>query len=626
MPSTVYPTIQSIFQQEDNEVIDSLSPAYRELPSTHFSYVSTFNGSITSCCGNNESTILPDSTKTSIHPHTSSLSSEQLNIQRLSNDSTISQPHTSNVINNSCMSMNVAITEEDSTVLGQRSSSTNPDVINDSSLSIHISTAPDVPQQFPMSATSGVIIEGDLTVQRDGNGPVIDPTINDDHSKELAMNDDQRSNESAMNDGQLKEPIINGQRLTESATNNQRLCTEIYGPNYTATTSAKNTNHNAIACDSSRGASSFGGVELSPKTRAFSPDYYALTFGREGSGLSDVSCSSLRGASAFAVHGSSKQQRSPVMRNPSRMHERGASVFGQTSEGLHLENEGSFVMNERREQVNKKAEFLNITYESLLNHKGPQLETERSFTGKETRYEPENEPRINNAAKISPSAAKISPSPNHSVAEVTVNSVHSDNVEDNSSKVQCEDQTSRSSKNTSAVWTIDKRPYSSTKSCKTNVERSETGIKSNLQDDNGNNNSVKSPQIYNSSEMKSTEKSIVLTNNEITPDTQQHSTLEKVTTLQTTPRESIAPVTIQPNTSRDSNKPMKTLDRKINPKTPKLNITHQSLRGASQFGRLDDDDDVCSDSDALWDSVSLSFAYLSASDEDAESCLGFKEN
>jgi hypothetical protein len=62
-------------------------------------------------------------------------------------------------------------------------------------------------------------------------------------------------------------------------------------------------------------------------------------------------------------------------------------------------------------------------------------------------------------------------------------------------------------------------------------------------------------------------------------------------------------------------------------KKPELNTTYQALRGASQLGRLgDDDDDEDSDRDAFWESVSLSFAYESPSEEDVESHFAFKEN
>ncbi|CAB3981457.1 Hypothetical predicted protein [Paramuricea clavata] len=637
VPSTVYPTIQSILQQEDNEVIDSLCPAYRELPSTHFSYVSSFNGSITTdsnSCGNDQTTILPNSTKSSVHPHTTSQSSDQLNIQRISNGSTSNPDPTTN----SSRSINIASTVEDPTISQESPSLTNPDLIDDGSLSIHIITAPEDPQRYPTLSTSGIITEGDQTIQREGNkNSRIEPTMNNGQLNEPATNDDQRSNEPAMNDGRLSEPAVNDQRL-----NDQRLCT---GPIKNAATSVKNAN-NAIIYDSSRGASSFGGVELSPKTRAFSPDYYALTFRREGSGLSDVSCGSLRGASAFA--GSSEQQRSPMMM--SRVHERGASAFGQTSEGLHVETGGS-CMNKTGELPKRQTESLNLTHESLLNYKGSQLGTGRSCTMGETGDEAEISNHIH-ASPINYKAVKTSPNPNHSVAETTVNSVPS--VEGNSSKLQCHCvvETTLDSVHSvegncenqylerftkfptfpRAVSAINKRPNSSTstKSYRVNVEKGEraSGIRSDSQNDSGKKNREKSitPQLYNSSEMKPNKKLITSSNNHITANSQQHVALDKpIKTFQTTPRENTTPITILQNTPRDSSKPIKILDTKSNPKTQNLNTTYQSLRGASQLGRLGDDD-VCSDNDAFWDSVSLSFAYDSPSEEDSVSHIGFKEN
>ena len=598
--------------------------------------MSSFNGSITidsNSCGNDQTTILPNSTKSSVHPHTTSQSSELLNIQRISNGST-SNP---DPINNSSRLINIASTVEDPTISQESPSLTNPDLIDDGSLSIHIITAPEDPQRYPTLSRSGIITEGDQTILREGNkNSRIEPTMNDGQLNEPAMNDDQRSNEPAMNDGRLSEPAVNDQRL-----NDQRLCT---GPiKNAATTPVKNAN-NAIIYDSSRGASSFGGVELSPKTRAFSPDYYALTFRREGSGLSDVSCGSLRGASALA--GSSEQQRSPIMM--SRVHERGASAFGQPSEGLHLETGGS-CMNETGKLPNRQTEFLNLTHESLLNYKGSQ--TGRSCTMGETGEGAEISNYIH-ASPINDKAAKISPNPNHNVGETTVNSVHS--VEGNSSKLQCHRvvETTLASVHSvegncenqylerlikfptfpRAVSTINKRPYSSTstKSYRANVEKGEraSGIRSGSQNDSGKKNREKSitPQLYNCSEMKPNKKPITLSNNHITANSQQHVALDKpIKTLQTTPRENTTPITILQNTPRDSSKPIKILDIKSNPKTLNLNNTYQSLRGASQLGRLGDDD-VCSDNDAFWDSVSLSFAYDSPSEEDSVSHIGFKEN
>lgn len=631
VPSSVYPTTQSILQQEDNEVIDSLSPAYKELPSTHFSYISCFNGSITSdasYCGNNQNTILPNSTKTSIRPHTNSLSSE-LNIQRLSNDSSISQRNTSKArsINNGRITTDEASTDTESIVSPLP---IKPEQSNDSSLSIHITTAPNNPRRCPMSSTSRIIIEKDLKIQTESNensGQDIEP---ENETNELAMNDDHISNVPAINDGQLNETAINDQQLNDPVMNDQRSYTQICEPNKNAaTTSVKNTNSDAIRCDSSRGASSFGGVELSPKARAFSPDYYALTFRREGSSLSDVSCSSLRGASAFGGSsatnsGSFAQQKSPVTDSASHVHERGGSVFGQTSQGLYLENRPLI----KHETDKQSGQFLN--HESpVVNCRESVLETGRSSTVKEITHDgPENNTY---ESRIDRKAAKMLPGhgSNTNAAEIIVSCIQS--VEGNSSKPQRENQSSTkmikipSYGNISALSNTNKRSNSqtSTKSCKANIDKGEkaTGTKSGLVSGHGkadNRKSSVTSQIY--------KQPILLPKNNTSNSAQQMTQDKLITTVQSSPRDDKAPMTILQNV-RDRSRAMKILDEKSNSKTPHLNNTYQSLRGASQLGRLGgNDDDVCPDNDALWDSISLSFAYESASEDDAVSQLEFKEN
>ena len=638
VPSTVYPTTQSILQQEDNEVIDSLSPAYKELPSTHFSYVSCFNGNITSdpsYCGNNQSTILPNSTKTSIRPHTNSLSSEQLNIQRLSNDSTIFQRNTSKAesINNGSTTTDVASTDTETIVSPLP---IKPEQSNDSSLSIHITTVPNNLQRCPTSSTRGIIIEKDLKIQTESNeNSRHDIEPENDGPNEPTMNNGHTSNVPTINDGQLNETLTNEQQLNDPVMNDpvmndQRLCTQICELNKnSATTSGKNTNSNAIRCESSRGASSFGGIELSPKTRAFSPDYYALTFRREGSSLSDVSCSSLRGASAFGGSsttncGSFAQEKLPITGSASHAHERGASVFGQTlHEGLYLENHPMI----KHETEKQSIQFINHET-SVVNCRKSELETGRSSTVKEIRPELENNTY---KSRINTKAAKMSPShgSNHSTAEIIVSAIES--VAGNSTKLQRKNQSSTkmikipSYGNISVLSNINKRSNSqtSTKSCKANVEKDKraTGIKSGFVSGQEKDNSEKSVtlQIY--------KKPIILPKNN-TSNSPQQVTLDKpITTVQSSPRDDKAPMTIVQNVQRDRNRAMKTLDAKSNSKTSHLNNTYLSLRGASQLGHLgDDDDDVCSDNDALWDSISLSFAYESASEDDSMSQLQFKEN
>ena len=609
VPSTVYPTTQSVLQQHDNEVIDSLSPAYKELSSTHFSYVSCFNGSITtdaSYCGNNQSTILPNSTRTSIQPHTNSLSSEQLNIQRLCNDSQQracydSRRSTSKAesINNGSITTDEASTDTETTVSPL---SIKPEQSNDSSLSIHITTAPNDPQRCPTSSTSGII---------NGNSEdIIEPK--NDEINEPAINDDQ--NEPVMNDSQLNETVINKKRSNELMTNDQRLCTDVCEPNKNAATiSGKNSNSNAIRCDSSRGASSFGGVELSPKTRAFSPDYYALTFRREGSNLSEVSCSSLRGASAFG--GSTINcfgQKLPVTVSTAIVNERGASVFGQTSQELYLENRP---MTKQETEKQSSRQFHNSELSSV-NCNGSQTESGSSSTMRVISHEQENYPY---QSKIDSKSTTMSPT-----TEVVANSIQS--VERNSSKLHRENQNSRklrkipSHGNISVMSNINNHINSqtSTKSCKTNIEKGERAIKLGTVSGHGKDYSETSmtSEIYKCSMNDKNKKPIILPNNHNTPNScEAHVNLdEPITRIQSSSRDK-PPISILQNIQRDSSGAMKTHDRKNNPKISHLNNTYQSLRGASQLGRVGDtnDQDVCSDNDALWDSISLSFAYESPS-------------
>ena len=553
VPSTVYPTIQSIFQQEDNEVVNALSPAYRELPSTHFSYVGSFNASITGCC-ENETTLMPNSTEISVQPHTSSLSSEQLN---LSNES---EQNTNNTVSNSA-SINMTSTSEDTTILERSLSQTNLERINDSSQSIHIIRELEHTQQ--MSTKNGIITDADETVQSDigeNTMKVIEPAIHNDQLNEAAMN-----NEPVMTKGQSEEPEVNDQGLNETAINDQRLCAEIYGA--TSRIAGKKTKQNVN--ESVRGASSFGVVELSPKARAFSPDYYALTFRREGSGLSDVSCSSLRGASALAA----SYQRSPV--TTSVVHERGASVFGgEICEKLHPED--SFIVTGTREPP-IQSELLKLTHESLPRHKRP--EVVRSCTEKESEDEPSSCTQSTN----------VSPGQSHSVAEIPVNSVQISTHAD-----------------ISAVTTINQRPnsYPTTKANNTNdgLGERKASTRSSLLNDRRNNYNDKfpTPETHKTCEVRP----MSLTESHTTPNLKQHETLHQPITTRS--RQNIAPITIPACTSRD-----KSL------KKAELNTTYQSLRGASQLGRLgDDDDDEDSDRDAFWESVSLSFAYESPSEED----------
>ena len=128
----------------------------------------------------------------------------------------------------------------------------------------------------------------------------------------------------------------------------------------------------------------------------------------------------------------------------------------------------------------------------------------------------------------------------------------------------------------------------------------------------------------NSSERMPNKRSITPTNNHsITSNLHRPRTYEKSKTRQKCSSDYLAPIKILQNVSTNSSDPIKEGKCSL----LKLNSSCQSLRGASQLGCLGDEvDGVCSDSDACWDSVSLSFAYESASDEDITSYFAFKEN
>ena len=611
----MYPTTQPILQQDDNEVIDSLDPAYRELPSTHFSYVSSFNGSITidtSCCGNNQTTVLPNSTKDSIHQQTDSLSSEILNTQGASRTSSRNITNLNSI--NSGMLMDIS--GVDATLSQQNPSPSDPDLINDSSLSIHIVAAPQGSQRCQTSSTSGVILKEDHANTRQviepsiNNGQLNDPTMNVRQSDEPAIRGEETSNIHAMNRG----------KLDEHERNDRRSHSKIYEPIPPNSTSSNTTKNSEIIYDSSRGASSFGGVELSPKTRAFSPDYYALTFRREGSELSDVSCNLLRGASAFSE--SSLETKSTITMTPS--HERGASVLGGISEKWKLNSKGSsFNMNETKVQLNR-SEHLNITQGTPLNCTILQRGNEKSFTVNETRQEKRvhESPRNDSSVKITSCCSPSHPTGN-SIKNMEVNSFEAQHEDDNlegttltAYKNVIEEQGSSKRKNANTSKTSS---YNASMVKGLRIKEDRSSLRKDI---NRNRSSQEShmvnvtPQIHDNSDIKKPE---ILNNSRVTSNSRQQQTLDS----QSSPPENTEPITILQSTSHhDCSKPIKILDTQSNSKTANLSRTYQFLRGASHLGYLrDDNDDVCSDSDALWDSVSLSFAYESASDEDVISHL-----
>ncbi|XP_028406878.1 uncharacterized protein LOC114529321 [Dendronephthya gigantea] len=623
VPTSVYPTTQSILQQEENEVIDSLTPAYRELPSTHFTYISSFNGSITtdqtSSFGNQQTTVYPNSTQNSILPHTSS---DQLSAHSAESSEQLQRKHRQkngfsskiNHIDDSSLFIHTTSSPDDPTTL-QVPSPSQHHTTNDSSLSIHITNASVDPQMCITSATSGIITEEDLGVEAANENPghILEPAMN------RPASNDQQLSESAMNDVQLNKP----------ATNDQRLCADVIENTPCNISCDQVTSHTeCIANDSHRGASSFGGLELSPKTRAFSPDYYALTFRREGSGLSDISCSSGRGASAFANNG---KRRKPIIVSPDCVTEvRGASAFEKTSEIQASQPETSHPTDETNtpSDINSTKEFILTSYnaaksEDISKHSSSVSTLIANSAHSEVRHssspkqEPERKSVYENILfeQETRRNSQTSRSVNNKENERNSSILILRNVESASGEKGIPEEQNKQCNITSSSGTTiakDKEPSS-----RFTQTPSKARIDTNRYKPNEFNSEL------NSCERMQHRRSITLTNNHqsITSNFYRPRTYERSKTQQKSSSDYSAPIKIPQNVSAHTSDPIKGGKRGL----LNLNGSHQSLRGASQLGCYGDEvDGVCSDSDACWDSVSLSFAYESASDEDVASHCAFK--
>lgn len=345
VPLAVYPTTHSIFQQEQNEVVESLSPAYRELPSTHLTYPSTYDSTVsvdqtlseTNDSSNQHLTTLPNSSQSSCKYHTNSLSSEQ-------RDNTANQSTVISISDYTCDPL---------------SSQSAPGLDSESSLSIHVASSQN-PKACMTSSTSGILSGDDLTIEEktifSKNKRCLSesPGIGCDQ-REKKDNEDNSSN--GMWNKLLKEnvpPTRSARLLPEkrSRSSNWGLSREKQHPQpqtrsysegtlltsnrgYLAEkeeTNERTDNKRAItdckdSCgiykdelthdkgnfkrktaihDSSRGASSFGDnrfISLDNPNGTTLPNYYALTFCREASFLSDKddSDSCLRGASVLGI-------------------------------------------------------------------------------------------------------------------------------------------------------------------------------------------------------------------------------------------------------------------------------------------------------------------------------------
>lgn len=140
VPSTIYPTTHSVLQQEQNEVVESLSPAYRELPSTHLTYPSSYDTINTvdqtfwesnKSAAHSNLTTYPDSTQTSSKSRTASSSSEQL--PNTNRSAVISIPDCFN--DHHLQSQSASELENDTSLSIRIESSQNPEVCMTSSTS-----------------------------------------------------------------------------------------------------------------------------------------------------------------------------------------------------------------------------------------------------------------------------------------------------------------------------------------------------------------------------------------------------------------------------------------------------------------------------------------------------------
>lgn len=699
-------------------MIDSLKPSYKQLANTHFSYVSALDGSITinpSSCGDDQSTILPSSKEAPVDNHF-------FPICKLFDDSKTSQVDTSNseTVNKNSLcdhvtanSSDVSINRANTNSTGSQrnpSSLSNYDLDKDSDLSIRITSAPQHPQQRCVtSSTSAIMIAGDLTTQRLRSiisTHVSEPPIIDDHQQIEPSLSDQQFNESVINSQPLyepHEPIKNDHQSNEAtshgkylnmviceqfnkkmidlqfnepSTNDQQLCTNI---------NRCNTNESRI----DRGANSFAGTELTPKSRAFSPDYYALTFRSEGSGLSDVV--SLRGASGLAeaieqrcsddqpveqqnsqkshkhdASGSQRQRSSPVLyscdsskqqsspRGQDFLHDRGASMLGETiseevyreapkcllnaapedarsesplMSGQYSDNvttseerakipitkarsksciQRQYFINNIAEEHSKKeseysSEFLQFRY-----RKSPPETTKSCSMGRTAETKEER-----SSGKVSTRNEPSEIFSDNTAGEITTHSERSPQKTENF--LHCEDQwldrSTKRASNTIVGVAINKQ---------SNTIRREA--KSYQQS-----NKIKTCTNNYKSEKSTTRKSFEIDSHTdkkhlIDISTKQKGSQDQPTaTVETSARSDAPLITNQSDKPHDRSNPSKTFAKRVN-------IPYTSERGASLLGHRGDDDSIDSGSDGLWDSVSLSFAYDSPSDNDTVANFEVKDN
>lgn len=373
VPSTVYPTTHSILQQEQNEVVESLSAAYRELPSCHLSFPNNFECTISVDQTFSENSTrahfstCPDSNHICSNYRTTS-SSEQL-------ASTTIDPNPS----------------ASSSKRYLRSQSAPGELENESSISIRARSFQN-PDACMTSSTSGILTGENLTTQifdektilsentdrqegiiscqglsRNNQSDLSGQLTNELHKKEQVWSKYDKGCRSAKPSTCLRdyasekrcqsmsgcvlekerklhpqarsfsEGLLlksrNGYQETdflETKNGKQEVKTldnlRGIGKDKTTCVETELKKNETIRENSARGASSFGSVCSSTGTSQ--SNYYTLTFPREESTLfDDEENTSLRGASSFALRSSSRRGTGSVI---AESHEslRGASSFG----------------------------------------------------------------------------------------------------------------------------------------------------------------------------------------------------------------------------------------------------------------------------------------------------------
>lgn len=375
VPSTVYPTTHSILQQEQNEVVESLSAAYRELPSCHLSFPNNF-----------ECTISVDQTisKRSTHAHLSTCPNSNHSCSNYGTTSSSEQ----------LASTTIDLNPSASSPKRYLRSQSAPGELDNDSISIRARPSQN-PDACVTSSTSGILTGENLTTQMFDERT----TLSENTSRQEEIISCQRNNQSDVperltDELQKKEQVWskcdkgcstkpcarlhdhvsekrcqsmngwvleketrrklhpqvrsfsegwlpnsrngyqetdfletkNGRREVKTLDDSRGVCKD-KGTNV----EAELKNNATVRQNSARGASSFGGDCSSTGTSQV--NYYTLTFPREESTLlEDVENQILRGASSFALRSSSSRRGRGSLIAESHESPRGASSLGIISD------------------------------------------------------------------------------------------------------------------------------------------------------------------------------------------------------------------------------------------------------------------------------------------------------